>query len=334
MERILAFAGRAELTSAFDPAVVSPENHMLEGNPIRYDRAAPRIAADEAWREGLRLRPKLVALGLTWPLLLAYGYIGPGGGGMGERRPRVLYVAGAGRSGSTLLCQLLGSVPGVVGIGEFSRFWTESFIHNWYCGCGERLRECPWWTAAVEEALGGWEAVEGRQFHRAERVTRQRWGLAATLFPALRRRQRATLERALAARVAVPGRAAACGGSPVVDISKHPQFLLALANTRALDLRVVQLVRDSRAVGNSWRRTILNPRPDDEDRRMATQSARSSAVHWVYTNAVTELLVRPRLPTKRVYYRDLCANPERTVAEIMRFAGRADGRMGSRDAAG
>ena len=38
---------------------------------------------------------------------------------------RVLYVAGAGRSGSTVLANLLGEVPGFVSVGEVRFLWER-----------------------------------------------------------------------------------------------------------------------------------------------------------------------------------------------------------------
>jgi len=40
--------------------------------------------------------------------------------------PPVLAIAGAGLSGSTLLCRMLGELPGFVAIGEVGRIWERA----------------------------------------------------------------------------------------------------------------------------------------------------------------------------------------------------------------
>jgi hypothetical protein len=59
---------------------------------------------------------------------------------------RVAYIAGAGRSGSTLLAMLLGALPGCVSIGELRHMWRRGIQLNQRCGCGEPFWDCPFWS--------------------------------------------------------------------------------------------------------------------------------------------------------------------------------------------
>jgi hypothetical protein len=54
--------------------VAPPLNHTVAGNPLRLKRTPLRIREDDEWRSRLPRSDELVVLGLTWPLLLAYGY--------------------------------------------------------------------------------------------------------------------------------------------------------------------------------------------------------------------------------------------------------------------
>src|SRR5918995_1530890 len=57
--------------------------------------------------------------------------------GGGEARPvKVLYVAGLGRSGSTILANTLGQVEGFFSGGELNFIWKHALIENRLCGCG------------------------------------------------------------------------------------------------------------------------------------------------------------------------------------------------------
>ena len=44
--------------------------------------------------------------------------------------PRVLFIAGTGRSGSTLLERLLGQIPEVAPLGEVVHLWERGVIDN------------------------------------------------------------------------------------------------------------------------------------------------------------------------------------------------------------
>ena len=59
----------------------------------------------------------------------------------------VLFVAGFGRNGGTLLDRVLGSVDGFCSLGEFRFVWQKGVVRNELCNCGVPFRDCPFWTA-------------------------------------------------------------------------------------------------------------------------------------------------------------------------------------------
>ena len=70
-----------------------------------------------------------------------------------ETRPRVVFIAGLGHSGTTLLDLLLGAHPGVVGLGEVYNMLDpvlrEAEMDS-YCSCGLHSTECPFWKQAYQ----------------------------------------------------------------------------------------------------------------------------------------------------------------------------------------
>ncbi len=74
---------------------------------------------------------------------------------MTSREPeqvKVLYIAGKGRSGSTLLSSLLGQLPGFFNAAAMSKLWVWGLVENYRCGCGLPMQECPTWRAVLTEA--------------------------------------------------------------------------------------------------------------------------------------------------------------------------------------
>src|SRR6266571_3275615 len=67
-------------------------------------------------------------------------------------RPTVLFIAGASRSGSTMLDLLLGELDGYVAAGELRNLWGHGLLDGWRCGCGEPVKSCPFWRSVLERA--------------------------------------------------------------------------------------------------------------------------------------------------------------------------------------
>ena len=77
-----------------------------------------------------------------------------GGLGRSGDRPKLVFIAGAGRSGSTLLELLLGQFDGVFAAGELHSMWHRGLIENRRCGCGLPFRHCAVWKSVFEAELG------------------------------------------------------------------------------------------------------------------------------------------------------------------------------------
>lgn len=84
--------------------------------------------------------------------------------------PRIIYIAGHARSGSTVLDQLLDSRPDTAGLGELAHL-PGAIEADRPCTCGERLQSCAVWSPVVREhrRLGGTDLIEvlqGAEFSR------------------------------------------------------------------------------------------------------------------------------------------------------------------------
>ena len=236
-------------------------------------------------------------------------------------RVRVLYIGGLGRSGSTVIERLTGQLPGVCAVGELVHLWERGVTDGERCGCGEPFRQCPFWSQVGKAAFGGWDEVDvSRVAALRSRVDRNRF------IPALAKRHVGPeMRRRLAEYTGYYARLYAAitqvsGCDLVVDSSKHPSLAHCLRWQADVDLRVLHLVRDPRAVAYSWSRQVLRP---DTDRQsyMTRYSPAVAAEQWDVQNAALHLLVRSGVPTMRLRYEDFTAEPELTLHLIAGFAG-------------
>jgi hypothetical protein len=233
---------------------------------------------------------------------------------------KVLFIGGMGRSGSTLLDRMLGSVSGVVTIGEFRKFWRRGLEANELCGCGEPLRSCPFWDAVVagagEADFEGARAAEDRLLRSLKNTARFR---VSRLRDETFRRD---LEAFAAARAAMLRSVVEVSGATlVVDSSKGPLYGMALALSPGLAVTPVHLVRDGRAVAYSWARKKEVRRTAEHTDLMPTLSAPVAAGHWVTKSVQMELGWPGGRRPMRVHYEDMVREPKATVRRLLRRAG-------------
>ena len=238
-------------------------------------------------------------------------------------RTTVLYIGGSGRSGSTLMARLLGEVDGLVSVGELRYVWERGFADNHLCECGQAFHECPFWTEVVDRAFGGFAAVDVEAVRRHQRaVDRIRYAPAllwrGSRTEAFRRHLgefEKTLERLYSAILAVSG------AEVVVDSSSDSTYGSVLSSVDLLDVWVVHLVRDSRAVAYSWTRSKRRPEISGRTVYMRRRSPVQSAFQWDVHNLLLEILAARYRKTVRVRYEDLVANPDDVVRSTCRALG-------------
>jgi len=237
---------------------------------------------------------------------------------MADRIP-VLFVAGTGRTGSTLVGNLLGSTPGAVSIGEVRHIWTRGLTQNWACGCGQPFDSCPFWTAVLVQAFGRTANLDLNRLRNSERRLLRlrtspgvlRWIRRPELLQTEHGYYVDTLDRLYQAIALVSG------AKIIVDSSKTPSYAALVFTLASVDLRVLHLVRDPRAVAYSW----LNPKPSPDRSTGAAMDrvgALKSAVLWVWWNGLSDRLwaARPDLVAIRVLYETLVAAPEVTLRSV------------------
>lgn len=67
----------------------------------------------------------------------------------------VLYIAGYGRSGSTLLARILGSHPNIYNAGELINFLNLLTNDDAICSCQQKLQNCEFWSDIFRRFTSG-----------------------------------------------------------------------------------------------------------------------------------------------------------------------------------
>ena len=214
---------------------------------------------------------------------------------------KVLFLAGKGRSGGTLLASLLGQLPGFFNIGELNRLWDWGLVSNFRCGCGLPVQECP----DVARDSRGRRPVTRRHGHSSARRHARidlaqhevvRWPRLLRLLrarPSTRSRWEALDRYTTASSAVYRAIAHVTGARVVVDSSRLPIEPVALGLVPGVDVRVAQVIRDPRAVVYSWKRSKVTTDRDNVE-YMPKFSAAFSTTSWLVRNLVVEVIGRRR----------------------------------------
>jgi hypothetical protein len=229
---------------------------------------------------------------------------------------RVIYLAGWGRSGSTLLARILGQVEGIAHLGELRTIWTDGFKSKSKCGCGKPTRECDIWTSILTEAYGGLDQIDLPTMIQLRRQSEPRTLELLKLAGSSQHRAtfleqsepyRQVLEKLYSSAQKI------CKAQAIVDDSLHPGYAYTLSFTPNLEVYLVHLVRDVRGCAYSWTKRQKNG--------LGSYSLKDSILGWNLRNFSTEWVAsRSNIHYMRLRYEDLIANPEQEVKSIFNFA--------------
>lgn len=242
--------------------------------------------------------------------------------------PLVLYLAGSGRSGSTVVERTLGAVPGFVNVGETVYLFRNVIKKSLtgapvICGCGEQVLECPFWSAVGDEAFGGWnrDLVDYASSLQAHVVSQRRMpqmlaGRGAGQAFVTQHAEYVDLFRRLYAAVLHVS-----GARAVVDASKWPGQGLALSSRPGLDVRYLHLVRDVRGVAYSWAKAgVVRPASGERQELMTTYNPMRTAARWTVFQLEVSAISRSAA-SALVRYEDFAVDPAGALSTALSTMG-------------
>ncbi len=237
-------------------------------------------------------------------------------------RVKLVYIAGWGRSGSTILGHVLGQHDGWCYVGETRYLWDRGLIENRTCGCGSAFEDCAFWSRVLASESSGLGDIDPHEMVRLRKsVIRTRHillgGKDGSRRANLSERERylGTLGRLYSSISAVSG------ARVIVDSSKFPTYAYLLDMLPEVDLFVVHLVRDPRAVAYSWRRKSKQGRDSES---MARHDMVKSTLNWGGWNHIIRSLWGNRSSAYLlVRYEDFARRPAECVRSIVEALGEA-----------
>jgi hypothetical protein len=228
---------------------------------------------------------------------------------------KILCITGWCRNGSTIIGNILNEIPGFFHVGELHFLWKNAAGKgsNNLCGCGKALTQCNVWSRIIPLGLPAGvsaetytDAVIRRQ--RACVRTRHTWRVLNRGLHCDEIREHAALMtqtcHAIAERM---------GARVIVDTTKIPGEAALLPHLEGVTPYYVHLVRDPRAVAESWRQP--------KQYAYAMSSAKSTA-YWLGFNLAARAITR-RYPERSLFLRheEFLADPAGTIDALLRLCG-------------
>jgi hypothetical protein len=231
----------------------------------------------------------------------------------------VLYIAGIGRSGSTLLCRTLGTLEGWFGTGELMRILSRGLINGDLCSCGVPVVQCGQWREVLAEFGSLHPDLDPVRMERIRRRVTEGWDIVRhVLLP----RRLSGLEEDLREyqdflSALYRSIHKATGAQVIVDASKNPVFLRLLIDTPGIKVSVVHLIRDSRGYAHSLRRSKQRPGTNGRREMFARYGAFLSSTFWSLSHLAVEAWSKKAHRVVRLRYEDFASAPERTLRKAL-----------------
>ncbi|MFH1426570.1 MAG: sulfotransferase [Candidatus Kerfeldbacteria bacterium] len=213
----------------------------------------------------------------------------------------IIYISGIGRSGSTLLDLVISSSTSVCSVGEMYKFnaMAEEGVP---CSCGRAMTVCPFWSDA---------AANQKQFHIENRMNVRDYLkiLHYALNPLYRNLRFAHTSDNAALLSELSGKCTS-GVKYFLDSSKEVGRLAELHSDPSLKVTNIFVIRDARAVANSFNSGKQGPR----------KSYFLSLGKWLLMNFLIMRYVRKSgVPTLFIHYEKFCREPKAHLESIARF---------------
>jgi hypothetical protein len=231
---------------------------------------------------------------------------------------KVLYIAAWGRSGTTIVDNILGGYDSVFSAGELFYLWRRGLVQGRRCGCNEMVRDCSIWHDVLDAAYDGAPPPPKQIAALQRRVVRVRD--TRRLTRAEPDGEAAEYRDHMSRIYSAIGKVT--GASLIVDSSKVPAGAAVLARIPDVESYLLHMVRDPRAVAYSW----MRPKAQTDvkvPRQMKPHGTVESTTNWVTWNMLIEGVARGAYPerTLRLRYEDFVSAPRDRIESVLSFTG-------------
>lgn len=233
----------------------------------------------------------------------------------------VIYIAGSGHCGSTLLDRLLSATGGFFSGGEIARVWDRGFLKTGQrCGCGVEFHSCDFWTSVMRRAFGAVDRTRAEQLADAYQSLVQIRDIPTLVLRRTSGRLGSTLHEYLGTLRVLYDAIVEISDNPViVDSSKRPAYGILLTMVPGVRVQVIHLVRDSRAAAYSEMRK--SQRRTGSHSYLSLRELVVNSQKWNAAHLAARILARHADSCQTLRYEDIASTPAPVVTQALTSIG-------------
>ncbi|GAA0750954.1 sulfotransferase [Psychroflexus lacisalsi] len=206
----------------------------------------------------------------------------------------LIYLLGAGRSGTTLLATLLNNHDNIKTLGEVNQFY-EFLEENKNCSCGKSLRNCTEWNVSANFLKSNISSrrhlIEKEEAHG--RIPRLLIGKTIN-------HQYLTIQEEVYSHIHQQRNC-----KWYLDSSKYIARYLLLKKSKKLHIKGIYIVRDPRGVVYSFQKKV-----------QTSKKPLSALLYYNAINFFSELVYMKDNSILKIRYEDLVEKPKETLSKV------------------
>lgn len=237
---------------------------------------------------------------------------------------KIIYIAGYGRSGSTLLARILGCHEDIFTVGELINFLNLIDNDNSICSCGREIQRCSFWSTIIQTTKKHYKNTSAladvqKRTESISNLFRHILGSAS---------DKIIYEDAQRNIIRIIFQKLPDNVKYIVDSSKTTwsRFLrpIALSKISSQHVKVIHIVRDGR--GCMWsmiKGTDTGLLRGSTLKRHSPFPVIRTAIHWSLANWAAHIFQasHPSENYCRIRYEDIVEQPERICTTLGSFLG-------------
>lgn len=226
---------------------------------------------------------------------------------------KIIYIAGDGRSGSTLLDAVLSNIEDSISVGECHRYWVRFEENESHCGCSEMIQDCAHWSKVHKKLQEEFPQYNASEFEKKVREIQYYKNFKKIPFLLQSEDWKQFAEVVKAFYNAISDLS---GSRCIIDSSKSMPWAYMLQQLGCFDVRVIHLERNLTEVANSWKKTIRLPEYTEREVFMPKKGNVLIAKTWLKIKLMGRVL-KQQPDYLFVNYQELCKNPDVELRKIM-----------------
>jgi hypothetical protein len=237
----------------------------------------------------------------------------------------VIYIAGYGRSGSTLLARILGSHENIFAVGELINFLKLIDSEESVCSCGKKIQRCEFWSDIIQKF--------GKDFDNISELKdiQKRYESFSCFFRRIF--ERGSYRRARYADLTQYLISSIFQNLPndvryIIDSSKTTwsRFFrpISFAKIGSLNVKVIHIIRDGRGcIWSNIKGADTGLLKGADLNRQVSFPVFRTAAHWLFANMGAHVFqaINPSKDYCWIRYEDLIERPEETYVKLGEFLG-------------